>query len=43
MSGPTITKHELLQRLMARLDSGEDPKDVLFDLLLELDEWFAEG
>lgn len=24
------------------MDSGEDPSDVLFDLLLELDEWFAE-
>jgi hypothetical protein len=37
-----MTKHEILQRLMARLHGGEDPKDVLFDLLLELDEWFQE-
>ena len=38
----TLTKHEVLQRLMARLNGGEDPKDVLFDLLLELEEWFAK-
>jgi hypothetical protein len=37
-----MTKHEILQRLMDRLHWGDDPKEVLFDLLLELDEWFAE-
>lgn len=37
-----MTKHQILQSLMARLDSGEDAEDVLFDLLLELEEWFAE-
>lgn len=37
-----MTKHEVLQKLMAQLHAGEDPKEVLFDLLLELDEWFAE-
>lgn len=38
-----MTKHEVLQKLIARLyTDGEDPKDVLIDLLLELDEWFAE-
>jgi len=36
-----MTKHEVLQKLMDRLHTGEDPKEVLFDLLLELDEWFS--
>jgi len=37
-----MNKHEILQKLMRDLQGGEDPKEVLFDLLLELDEWFAE-
>lgn len=37
-----MTKHEVLQKLMQRLHDGENPADILFDLLLELDEWFAE-
>lgn len=37
-----MTKHEILQKLMARLHAGEETKEILFDLLLELDEWFAE-
>jgi hypothetical protein len=31
------SKRQILQWLMARLHSGEDPKEVLFDLLLHLD------
>lgn len=42
MSEPTQTKHEILQQLMERLHAGEDPREILFDLLLELDEWFQE-
>lgn len=38
-----MTKHEVLQSMMARIDAGEDAEDVLFDLLLELDEWFKEA
>ena len=37
-----ISKKVILQALMQRLAEGEDPKEVLFDLLLELQEWFAE-
>jgi hypothetical protein len=38
-----MNKHEILQSLMRRLHEGhEDPKEVLFDLLLELDNDFKE-